>query len=91
MPGAREGGVVGVDRRHRLLEHELHAVGDAGEQAERAPAVGAEPALHVGDDLALEPDDEHHEHAEDEEHDEDLGDDDHQVGEEGGAHGATVT
>ena len=39
-----------------LLERQLHAVGEALQQAEGAVHVGADAVLHPGDDPALPPD-----------------------------------
>ena len=45
-----------------LLEEQLDPVGQGLEEAEGARPVGADAALHVGDDLALEPDHQDHRH-----------------------------
>ena len=54
--------------RKLLLEEQLDAVGQRLQDAERPGPVGADAVLHVGDDLALEPDHEQHRH---QQHDED--------------------
>ena len=56
--------------RRLLLEEELDAVGEALQQAERPGAVGADAVLHLGDDLAQEPDvHQHREQQQDEDRD----------------------
>ena len=63
-----------------LLEEQLDAVGQRLEDAVGAGAVRSDPVLHVGDDLALEPDGQHHRDEEHPERDEDLdSDDDHRA------------
>ena len=70
---------VGLVGHQVLLEEQLDPVGQGLGDAERPGPVGADPALHVRDDLALEPDhehDRHHQGAEDDQHlDEDDEDD----------------
>ena len=62
---------VGLGRHEVFFEEELDAVGERLQDAEGTRPVRPDAVLHVGDDLALEPD---HQHDRDEEHDE--GDDD---------------
>ncbi len=50
---------IGADRRQVLLEEQLDAVGQGLQDPERAGPVGADAVLHVGDELALEPDHQH--------------------------------
>jgi hypothetical protein len=60
--------VGGIGNR-LLLEEQLDAVGQRLEDAERPGPVGADAVLHVGDDLALQPDrdqDGHQQQGEDE-------------------------
>ena len=45
--------LVDVRRDDVFLEEELDAVGDRLKQAPRPDAVGADPVLHLGRDLAL--------------------------------------
>ena len=49
---------LGLGRAHLLLEEELEPVGDGLQHPERPGPVGANPVLHVGEDLALAPDEE---------------------------------
>ena len=62
-----EDDLVGGLRDDVLLQRQLHAVGEALQQAERAVDVGADPVLHPGDDPALEPDVEQRQHHQDHE------------------------
>ena len=59
-----------------LLEEELDPVGQGLEQPPGPGPVGPDPALHVRDDLALEPDHEHDRHQQDAEGHQHLDDDD---------------
>ncbi len=66
-----EDGPVGLVGDQVLLEEELDPVGQGLGDPEGAGPVGPDPALHVRDDLALEPDhqhDRHHQGAEDHQH-----------------------
>ena len=57
MTGASdEDHLVGGLRDDVFLQRQLHAVGEALQQAERAVHVGADAVLHAGHDAALEPD-----------------------------------
>ena len=70
---------IRLDRGQILLEEQLDAIGEGLEDTEGTGPVGADPVLHVGDELALEP---HHQHHADhqrgegdhdlEQHDQDL-------------------
>ena len=71
-----ENGSVGLCGQQVLLEEELDAVGQRLEQAPRAGAVGPDAVLHVGNDLALEPDHHQHRNQQEDERDDDLEDDD---------------
>ena len=64
-----------------LFEEELRPVGERLQQPEGSGAVRADAVLHVGDDLALEPDHQHHRDEQDAEGDEHLHDDDEEHGE----------
>src|SRR5690606_13977617 len=70
---------VGAVRDEVLLEEEPHAVREGLEDAERPRPVGPEPVLHVGDDLALEPDHQDDGDEQAAEPDEDLQQDDEDV------------
>ncbi len=64
-----------------LLEEQLDAVGEASGAARTGPAsVGTDPVLHVGDDLAQEPDVEQHRQQQQHEHHDRLADDDQHDG-----------
>ena len=57
MTGAsEEDHLVGGLRDDVFLQRQLHAVGEALEQTERAVHVGADAVLHPGHDATLEPD-----------------------------------
>ena len=68
-------------RQEILFEKELDAIGKGLEKSIRPRAVRPDPVLHVGDDLALEPDHQHHRDKQDAERDEDLDDGDNHHGE----------
>ncbi len=54
--GEEEDELVRVDRCEVLLEHQLHAVGQALQQPEGTVHVGPDPVLHPGDHATLCPD-----------------------------------
>ena len=64
-----------------LLEEQLGPVRERLQQPERPGPVRADPVLHVGDDLALEPDHEHDRHQQHAEGDEHLDEDDDEAAE----------
>ena len=69
-------------RGHKvLLEEELDAVRQRLEDPVRPGAVRPDAVLHVRDDLALEPDHEHHGHHQDGEGDDHLDEDDDEAAE----------
>ena len=49
---------LSLGRAHLLLEEELEPVGDGLKHPERPGPLGTYPVLHVGEDLALAPDEE---------------------------------
>src|SRR5581483_1015088 len=63
---------VGAVGDERLLEEQLHAVGECLEDPPRPRAVRPDAVLHVADDLALEPDHQHRRDQQEHEHDDDL-------------------
>ena len=71
-----EHGLVGAGRRRLLLEEQLDAVGERLEHAARPGLHRPDPVLHVGDDLAHEPDVEHHRDEQECEHHDRLDDHD---------------
>ena len=76
ITGARtKTSLVGGLRDDVLLQRQLHAVGEALQQAERAVHVGADPVLHPGHDAALAPDVEQREQHQDHEDQHGLDDD----------------
>jgi hypothetical protein len=64
-----------------FFEEELDAVGERLQDAPRAGFVRADAVLHLGDDLALEPDHEHHGDEQQRERDDDLEQHDEHVAE----------
>ena len=73
--------LVGHGRRRMLLEEQLDPVGEGLEHPEGAGLVGSDPVLHVGDDLAHEPDVDEHRDEQQPEDDERLHDQDDHDGE----------
>ena len=72
---------VGPIGHQVLLEEELDAVGERLEDAAGPGPVRADAVLHVGDELALEPDHEDDGHQQQDEGDDDLQQDDQHLGE----------
>ena len=73
-----EDALVGPLGQQVLLEEQLDAVGQRLQDAPRPGPVRADAVLHVGDDLALEPDHQHRGDQQEHEHDDRLDEhDDH--------------